>query len=84
MPSVVTFAPTVSLNDEFADFEIREELEQELERRLREADLDARPALKDFEPSADEDQLSLIRASGHQTIRLVAPAGSGKTQTPGE
>jgi DNA helicase II / ATP-dependent DNA helicase PcrA len=60
MPSVVTVAPTVSLKDEFADFEIREELEQELERRLRETDLDSRPALKDFEPSADEDQLSRI------------------------
>jgi DNA helicase-2/ATP-dependent DNA helicase PcrA len=81
MPSVVTLAPSVVLADEFADFEVREELEQELEKRLQEADLDTRPALKNFEPIADEDQLSLIRASGHQTIRLVAPAGSGKTQT---
>lgn len=79
--SVVTLVPSISLADEFADFEIREELEQELEKRLSQADLDARPALKDFEPSADDDQLSLIRATGHQTIRLVAPAGSGKTQT---
>jgi DNA helicase-2/ATP-dependent DNA helicase PcrA len=81
MGSVLALVPKVVLEDEFADFEIREELEQELERRLQEADLDARPALKDFEPTADEDQLSLIQSSGHQTIRLVAPAESGKTQT---
>jgi DNA helicase II / ATP-dependent DNA helicase PcrA len=81
MPSVVTLAPSIALEDEFADFEVREELERELEKRLTQTDLDARPALKAFEPIADDDQLSLIRASGHQTIRLVAPAGSGKTQT---
>jgi DNA helicase II / ATP-dependent DNA helicase PcrA len=81
MPSVVTLAASISLEDEFADFEVREELERELEKRLIQTDLDARPALTAFEPVADGDQLSLIRASGHQTIRLVAPAGSGKTQT---
>jgi predicted NACHT family NTPase len=81
MASVVTLSASISLADEFADFEIREELEQQLEKRLTQADLDARPALKTFEPIADSDQLSLIHASGHQTIRLVAPAGSGKTQT---
>jgi DNA helicase-2/ATP-dependent DNA helicase PcrA len=81
MPSIVTLAPSVSLGDEFADFEVREELEQELERRLTQADLDARPALKTFEAAADDDQLALIHAAQHQTIRLVAPAGSGKTQT---
>jgi hypothetical protein len=43
------------------DFEIREELERELERRLTGTNIYARPALKDFEPAADEDQLSLIR-----------------------
>jgi len=55
-------------------------LERQLEKRLTELDLDGRPALKAFEPSADDDQLSLIHAP-HQTIRLIAPAGSGKTQT---
>lgn len=35
---------------------------------------------KGFQPSADADQLSLI-GSSHSTIRLIAPAGSGKTQT---
>jgi len=81
MSSGVTFFPSIALGDEFADFELRDELERELDRRLKEADVDARPALKDFNPTADEDQLSLVSATGHQTIRLVAPAGSGKTQT---
>jgi DNA helicase-2/ATP-dependent DNA helicase PcrA len=80
MSSVSTLAADVSPSDGFADFEIREELERQLEQRLGAADLDERPALKSFEPSADEDQLLLIHATS-RTIRLVAPAGSGKTQT---
>jgi DNA helicase-2/ATP-dependent DNA helicase PcrA len=80
MASVTKLASKVELRDEFADFDVREELESELEKRLTEADLDSRPALKAFQPSADEDQHSLISAPG-QTIRLIAPAGSGKTQT---
>jgi DNA helicase II / ATP-dependent DNA helicase PcrA len=78
--TVVRLAPTVSLNDEFADFDVREELERQLEERLTTADLDSRPALTAFAPSADDDQLSLIHHEG-EIIRLVAPAGSGKTQT---
>src|SRR5262245_31920591 len=81
MHSIVTVTPSVTLEDEFADFEIREELEHELERRLTQADLDARPALKTFEHTDDDGHLTLIHASQHQIIRLVAPAGSGKTQT---
>ena len=80
MGTVTRINAALSLDDEFADFDVREELERQLEERLTEIDLDARPALKAFQPSADEDQLSLIRAP-HQTIRLIAPAGSGKTQT---
>jgi DNA helicase-2/ATP-dependent DNA helicase PcrA len=78
--TVVRLAPTISLGDEFADFDVREELERQLEERLTTADLDSRPALTAFAPSADEDQLSLIHHEG-EIIRLVAPAGSGKTQT---
>lgn len=80
MGTVTSIRPTLALDDEFADFDVREELERQLDQRLREVDIDARPALKAFQPAADDDQLSLIHAP-HQTIRLVAPAGSGKTQT---
>lgn len=73
-------ASDVTLIDEFADFEVREELERQLEQRLTEVELDSRPALKAFEPNADNDQLGIIRAT-EPLIRLVAPAGSGKTQT---
>jgi superfamily I DNA/RNA helicase len=80
MPTITSIKAALSLDDEFANFEVREELERQLDQRLREIDIDARPALKAFQPSADEDQLSLIHAP-HQTIRLIAPAGYGKTQT---
>jgi DNA helicase-2/ATP-dependent DNA helicase PcrA len=80
MATVTKVNVALQLNDPFEDFDVREELERELEKRLTELDLDARPALKAFEPFADDDQLSLIHAP-HQTIRLIAPAGSGKTQT---
>jgi flagellar biosynthesis GTPase FlhF len=78
--TVVRLAPTVALDDEFADFDVREELERQLEERLMTADLDSRAALTAFSPSADDDQLSLIHHDG-EIMRLVAPAGSGKTQT---
>ena len=80
MGTVTKISAPLQLEDAFEDFDVREELERQLEKRLTEVDLDARPALKAFEPSADDDQLSLIHAP-HQTIRLIAPAGSGKTQT---
>jgi hypothetical protein len=79
MGSVTKISAAVELNDEFANFDVREEVERQLEIRLTEHDLDARPALKAFEPSADDDQLSLIHES-HRAIRLIAPAGSGKAQ----
>jgi DNA helicase-2/ATP-dependent DNA helicase PcrA len=80
METVTKINASPQLEDEFEDFDVREEQESQLDKRLVETDLDARPALKGFEPSADGDQLSLIHAP-HQTIRLIAPAGSGKTQT---
>ncbi len=80
MGTVTKISAALQLEDEFEDFDVRDELERQLDKRLTELDLDARPALRAFEPSADDDQLSLIHAP-HQTIRLIAPAGSGKTQT---
>jgi DNA helicase II / ATP-dependent DNA helicase PcrA len=77
---VVVLKPNKKLDDEFADFEVREELEKELERRLTESDLDGRSPLRNFEPIADDDQRAVIN-SRSQTVRIVAPAGAGKTQT---
>lgn len=80
MPGVLTVASTIVLNDEFGDFEIREDLERQLEKRLSESDDDIRPALEAFAEKADEDQEVVIKTRSN-TIRLVAPAGAGKTQT---
>lgn len=80
MRGVLRVAPTVALKDEFADFEIREDLERQLEKRLSESDDDVRPALKAFAEEADDDQRAVIKTLA-KTIRLVAPAGAGKTQT---
>ena len=55
MGTVIRINAASQLDDEFADFDVRDELERELERRLTEFDVDARPALKAFEPSADDD-----------------------------
>ncbi len=62
------------------DFELRQEVLAELSRKINEAPIDTRQALSSFEPSADPYQKRVIDASDH-TMRLVAPAGSGKTQT---
>lgn len=62
------------------DFEIRKEIEAELARKINETPTDTREALKSFVSSADPYQEKVILAS-ENTIRLVAPAGSGKTQT---
>lgn len=62
------------------DFELRSEVLAELEKQLAEAGDDTRAALSSFIPNADSFQMAVIKASDH-TIRLVAPAGSGKTQT---
>jgi hypothetical protein len=69
MSSVVRLAPTISLNDEFADIDVQGELERQLEERLTTADIDALPALRSFAPSADKDQLSLIQ---HPAIHVAA------------
>jgi len=62
------------------DFEIREQVQADLLRRITEAPVDSRAALSDYVPTADEHQYKVIHAD-EQTVRLVAPAGSGKTQT---
>jgi DNA helicase-2/ATP-dependent DNA helicase PcrA len=62
------------------DFEIREQVQADLLQRITEAPVDTRAALSDYVPTADEHQYKVIHADDH-TVRLVAPAGSGKTQT---
>jgi DNA helicase-2/ATP-dependent DNA helicase PcrA len=48
--------------------------------RILEAPIDTRKALQNYVPNADEYQKSVIFASENK-IKVVAPAGSGKTQT---
>jgi len=72
-----TIPETIDLAE---DFEIREQVQADLLRRITEAPVDSRAALSDYVPTADEHQYKVIRAD-EQTVRLVAPAGSGKTQT---
>ncbi|MDP2383704.1 MAG: UvrD-helicase domain-containing protein [Nitrospirota bacterium] len=62
------------------NFELRSEALDELQRGINEASVDIREALRTFLPSADPYQNRIIEAVD-STIRLVAPAGSGKTQT---
>ena len=62
------------------DFKIRVELYNELTRKLKESPVEVQEALKDYHNGADEYQQIAINAN-RNTIRILAPAGSGKTQT---
>jgi DNA helicase-2/ATP-dependent DNA helicase PcrA len=62
------------------DFHLTQTQLDEFEKRLVEGGFDARERLKAFTPVADEFQNTVIDSRDH-TIRVVAPAGSGKTQT---
>src|SRR3712207_3688644 len=62
------------------DFEWHVRVLEELEARILESPLDTRAALVGFQPSEDSYQQQLL-AEADRTIRMVAPAGSGKTQT---
>lgn len=64
----------------FADFELRDEALRDLEERINKAPVDTRDALASYNPIADRFQQEVINSQA-QTIRVVAPAGSGKTQT---
>ncbi len=68
---------TIAFSEEI---EVREELLEELDRRIREGPVDVRDALASWKPEADPDQ-HLVIADTSSTLRVVAPAGSGKTQT---
>lgn len=66
---------------EFSEnFEIRSDAITLIRERLRSAPISTRAALSSFKPISDPFQQDVIDRR-ERTIRLVAPAGSGKTQT---
>lgn len=68
------------LNIDFG-FELRQEALENLESRLAQAPVNIYEALQSYVPqSADQYQKQVILSQAN-TIRVVAPAGSGKTQT---
>lgn len=69
-----------SEHDFLEDFTVRPEAVEELVRRIEETPIAASLALADFVPDADEYQGRVIGAK-EATVRMLAPAGSGKTQT---
>jgi DNA helicase-2/ATP-dependent DNA helicase PcrA len=62
------------------DFDTREEKRRQLSQVVSTAAIDLRNALVGFNLEADVYQRGVIE-SDEPTIRLIAPAGSGKTQT---
>jgi DNA helicase-2/ATP-dependent DNA helicase PcrA len=62
------------------DFTLRENAYHQLREKLGAVLPDTSSALAAYQPHGDEFQLKVIHAA-ERTIRLVAPAGSGKTQT---
>ena len=62
------------------DIKVREEALESLTRRIAEASVTIRQALAPFAVNADPHQDAVIKSSA-PTIRMVAPAGAGKTQT---
>lgn len=62
------------------DFEVRVEKFEAVKARIESAPIAVSAALADFTAVADPYQAKVIHATD-STIRLVAPAGSGKTQT---
>jgi DNA helicase-2/ATP-dependent DNA helicase PcrA len=62
------------------DFRVREQALETLTRRIKEAAISTRQALIPFAVTADPHQDAVIKSPA-RTIRMVAPAGAGKTQT---
>jgi len=66
--------------DFIADFEVRQEKLSDLERRILSAPIDIQNALSNYQALSDSFQQKVIETK-EPTVRMVAPAGSGKTQT---
>jgi len=62
------------------DFELRDEVLKQLSRRLEGAPIEIQEPLAAFVPQVDEYQREVVESPAN-TMRVVAPAGSGKTQT---
>lgn len=65
---------------DFLDFEARQEAIEELVQRINSTGANTADALAQFVADSDGYQMSVVDSDAH-TIRMVAPAGSGKTQT---
>ena len=76
----MSISPITKTVDLCEDFQIREQVQADLLRRIARAPVDSRASLSDYLPTADEHQHKVVDAR-ESTVRLVAPAGSGKTQT---
>jgi len=61
-------------------FKVNDKKLDDFIKTITEAPIDIRDALEDYIPQADEFQIQVIDAP-ENTIRVIAPAGSGKTQT---
>jgi len=61
-----------------SDIKVRQQALEALTRRILEASISTRRALAPFAVSSDPHQQAVIRSSA-PTIRMVAPAGAGKT-----
>lgn len=62
------------------DFKVRDQALEALTRRIKEVSVSTRQSLAPFAVTADPHQDAVIKSSA-PTIRMVAPAGAGKTQT---
>lgn len=62
------------------DFKVRNQALETLTRRIKEASVSTRQSLAPFAITADPHQDAVIKSPA-RTIRMVAPAGAGKTQT---
>jgi hypothetical protein len=67
--STSTIADTIDLAE---DFEIREQVQADLLRRITEAPVDKRAAISDYVPTADERQYKVIHAD-EQTVSASHP-----------
>ena len=65
---------------DFDDLTIRDDLAADLESRLVSSIASYDDCLKNFVPNSDEFQISVVNETS-DTIRMIAPAGAGKTQT---